>query len=112
MLIFPLGGAYAEVGDDDTAWGGRRDIKYAMVVEGLAPDPETFVGERQWVRDTWEALLPVADGPGTYVNLMAEADDRIVRATYGTAKYERLARIKAEYDPGNVFSVNANIKPA
>ncbi len=111
ILIFRMGGAYAEVGDDDTAWSGRRDIKYAMVVEGLAPDPDTFVGERQWARDTWEALLPMAVGPGTYVNMLPEADDRIVRASYGAAKYERLARIKAEYDPDNVLSVNANIKP-
>ena len=111
MLIFPMLGAYREVGEDDTAWGGRRDINYAMAIEGLAADPESFVGERQWVRDTWEALLPAAGGPATYVNLMAEFDDRTVRATYGASKYERLARVKAEYDPGNVFSVNANIKP-
>ena len=111
MLIFPMIGAYREVGEDDTAWGGRRDINYAMAIEGLAADPESFVGERQWVRDTWEALLPAAGGPATYVNLMAEFDDRTVRATYGASKYERLARVKAEYDPGNVFSVNANIKP-
>ena len=78
----------------------------------MAPDAETLPHDRQWVRETWEALRPAAVGPGAYVNLMAEVDERVLRATYGQAKYERLARIKAAYDPGNVFRANANIKPS
>ncbi|HEY0814845.1 MAG TPA: FAD-binding oxidoreductase [Pseudonocardia sp.] len=112
MLIFPFGGAYAEVGDDDTAWGGRRDMKYAVAIEAMATEAATFARDRQWVRDTWEALLPAATGAGGYVNLMAECDERTLVASYGQAKYERLSHVKAVYDPANVFSVNANIKPA
>jgi FAD/FMN-containing dehydrogenase len=60
----------------------------------------------------WQALLPHANGIGGYVNSLAQREDDRVRASYGPAKYQRLAQIKATYDPDNVFHRNANIKPA
>lgn len=112
LLAYRLDGAYSRVGDDDTAFGGGRSPRYAIFIIGLAPDVDLFAADRRWVRDTWEALRPHAIGTGEgYINGAAELAADEVRTSYGSGKYERLQRIKAAYDPGNVFCLNANIKP-
>jgi FAD/FMN-containing dehydrogenase len=110
--VFPLDGAYAQVGDDDTAFGGRRSARFAFNIAAVAPVAELLEADRAWVRSFWEALRPHAGNVGSYVNFMTDIEEDRVRAAYGPAKYERLARIKADYDPDNVFHHNANIRPA
>jgi len=75
------------------------------------------VGERKqtsdkistWAKVYWSALHPYSAG-GAYVNFMMEEGEERIRATYGK-NYDRLAKIKKRYDPGNLFRVNQNIKP-
>jgi hypothetical protein len=110
--VFVLDGAYASVGADETAFGGDRTARVVFNISGHAPVPELYEPERAWVRAFWEALRPHAGGAGSYVNFIAEPDEDRVRASYGPAKYARLAAIKATYDPDNVFHRNANIRPA
>jgi FAD/FMN-containing dehydrogenase len=112
MPVFMLGGAYAAVAEHATAFGGSRSAKWLFNIAAVAPDPALLATDRQWVRDFWDALLPFATGSGSYVNFIAEADDARVRESYGPAKYERLAAIKSEWDPDNIFHFNANIAPA
>jgi FAD/FMN-containing dehydrogenase len=111
ILTYRLDEAYSEVEPDATAFGGTRDPQYITFLMAIAPDAEVLAADRRWVRDLREALQPLAFDAGTYVNVMSEPDERRVRTAYG-AKYDRLARIKAVYDPGNVFHRNINIKPA
>lgn len=112
VLVMPLAGGFSGVPDDATAFGGGRSLRYVVAVECGADDRETFTHDRQWVRDTWNALRPAAVHDGAYVNLMAEFEGDSLRHTYGEAKFDRLRRIKAVYDPANVFRHNANIPPA
>jgi len=111
ILTYHLAEAYCEADPDGTAFGGTREPQYVSFLMAVAPDAEVLVADRAWARGLRDALQPLALNPGTYVNGMFEQDDHRVRAAYG-AKYDRLARIKAEYDPGNVFHRNINIKPA
>jgi hypothetical protein len=110
--VFPMGGAYADLQEGDTAFGGSRSAKFIFNISAAAPDQALLDADRTWVRNFYDALLPHATGRATYVNFLAEPDDERVRASYGTTKYGRLAQVKARYDPDNIFHLNANIKPA
>lgn len=110
MHLYPIDGAAHRVGRDDTAWS-YRDATWSGVYAGIDPDPANAATIRQWCVDYWEELHPYSMG-GSYVNFLGadEREDRI-RATYRD-HYERLAQIKAKYDPDNFFRANQNIHPA
>jgi FAD/FMN-containing dehydrogenase len=112
VLFYRLDQAYSEVGEDDTAFSGGRSPRYAVFILATGPTPEVLAPERTWAASFGEALRPHSPGVGMYVNALAEYDDDRVRASYGPAKYQRLAKIKGKYDPQNLFHRNANIKPA
>jgi hypothetical protein len=112
MPIAAVGGAFADVGEQDTAFGGSRTTRFILDVAAIAPDAELLATDRAWVRSTWQALVPYASNSGGYVNFMADYDADRVRRAYGPEKYRRLAQIKARYDADNTFQLNANIPPA
>jgi FAD/FMN-containing dehydrogenase len=112
MPTFVLGGAYARQPEDATAFGGPRRDVFALNIAAIAPSAEIYEADRTWVRSFWEALRPHAVSSGSYVNFMVEYEEERVVASYGREKYERLSRIKAEYDPDNLFHRNINIRPA
>jgi hypothetical protein len=110
LLFYRLDRAYCDAGEDDTAFSGGRSARYGGFLIACGPTPELLVADRAWVRSVWDALRPHMISSGAYVNTVIEEEERI-RTSYGAAKYERLARIKGRYDPGNLFRRNANIKP-
>jgi hypothetical protein len=111
VFFYRLDGAYSEVGDEDTAFGGGRDPRYMGFFIGLSPTPELLAAEREWVRSMWNDLKPYMIGTTAYVNALEGQERDRVRETYGE-KYERLAAIKAKYEPQNIFHRNVNLEPA
>ncbi len=109
MHLYPIDGAVSRVAQDATAWN-FRDATWSMVIVGVDPDATNDAAITDWAKAYWEALHPYSAG-GAYVNFMIEEGEERVRATYGP-HYERLAKIKAKFDPNNLFRVNQNIKPA
>jgi len=107
--LYPLSGAAQRVGAGDTAWP-HRDGGWVQVIVGVDPDAANRELVTDWARSYADAVQPYASGL-PYVNMTMEENEERVRAIYGP-NYERLAQVKGKYDPGNLFHVNQNIKPA
>jgi FAD/FMN-containing dehydrogenase len=109
MHMYPIDGAAHDHDASDTAWS-YRDATWGSVFAGVDPDPRNVDVIRRWSVDYHEALHPYSAG-GAYVNMMMDEGQERVRASYRD-NYARLARVKAAYDPDNVFRVNQNIQPS
>ncbi len=107
--IYPINGACHQVAPDATAFA-YRDATFATVIAGMWPDPAENEANTAWVRDYYDATAPHSE-EGGYVNFMADDDQDRIRANY-KQNYDRLAAIKREYDPHNLFRLNQNIQPA
>jgi hypothetical protein len=100
-----------------------RDAEYALFVYGLAaipplmpdgqPTPEVERAISHYLATVASALKPHATGL-QYYNFLGESDisPERGRATHTPAHYQRLAMLKAVYDPANMFRYNPNIMPA
>jgi FAD/FMN-containing dehydrogenase len=111
VLMFEMKGAIHRVPKDAMAFD-HRDANFEMSIIAEWTDPAEDAANVAWARDLWTATQPFVM-TSVYANHMTgdEPPDR-VRAAYGTSKYERLAALKAQYDPTNLFCMNHNIVPA
>ena len=111
ITIWHHGGAMSRVDESATAYAGR-DAPFLVTGEVSWTDATQSDEAIGWGRDFWAAMGPHSTG-GLYLNFpgLGEEKEELVRAGYG-ANYERLAKLKAEYDPANLFRMNLNITPA
>jgi FAD/FMN-containing dehydrogenase len=109
VVVEHLGGAVARVDQDATAFGDRS-APHSLIITGEWIDPAESERNIRWVRDCWQAVRPYAKET-VYVNYVDAGEDARFKAAYG-ANYERLAALKATYDPANFFRHNHNVQPA
>ncbi|MDM0056547.1 FAD-binding oxidoreductase [Variovorax fucosicus] len=108
MHLYPIDGAAHRVKSSDTPFS-YRDATWAEVIVGVSPDPQDAATISSWTKGYWDALHPYSAG-GAYVNMMMDEGDERIRASYRD-NYPRLAKVKRQYDPNNLFRVNQNIRP-
>ena len=110
--MFHLGGAVARAPREATAYSGR-DVDHNIIIDAVwLPEQCVSIGaaETAWAREFLDALHP--HRAGVYVNFLDSDDDPgRVHEAYGDDTYQRLAEVKAKYDPEDVFHNNKNIEP-
>ncbi|WP_431279917.1 BBE domain-containing protein [Leifsonia poae] len=107
ISVRSVGGAISRVPVDATAYAHRQ--AELMFVTTIAGPPPVVDAARPAFDALWARLAPHVDG--AYANFLASATDEDVAAIYPEPTYRRLAAVKREYDPGNLFSRNHNVKP-
>jgi FAD/FMN-containing dehydrogenase len=110
LFIVAWGGAVGRVAKDATPLG-IRDARFVVHPFALWEDPADDAHVISWARAYRADLWPWATG-GVYLNFVGDEGDTRVRAGFGSANHARLARVKARWDPENVFRGNQNVRPA
>jgi FAD/FMN-containing dehydrogenase len=108
----PWGGAYNRTPPEASAFVHRSErflLKHAVVLDPDAGEPERDAG-RAWLARSW-AIVHEWGAGGVFPNFPDPDLTGLGRAYHGS-NYERLTRIKAAYDPDNVFRFDQSLPPA
>src|SRR5215207_10429918 len=110
--MFHMGGAIADVDPEATAFA-TRTASYMVSIDGMWTEELSDAEGVAWVRSTWEAISRYGTGD-VYLNFMGLAAEALSAGTESAfgRNLQRLAEIKAAYDPDNFFRLNNNIAPA
>jgi FAD/FMN-containing dehydrogenase len=107
IAVRSVGGAVARIPADATAYA-HRQAELMIVTTTVGPAP-VVEAARPGLDAIWTRLAPHVNG--AYANFLAAATEDDVAAIYPAATYQRLAAVKRQYDPGNLFARNHNVRP-
>ena len=108
--VTALGGAIGRVPEDATAYAGRASA-FDLSTDSSWSDPALDQANADWCRQALAVVEPDR-ALGAYANGNSDTGPEESRRIYGDAKLARLAALKREWDPDNVFHVNPNVAPA
>jgi FAD/FMN-containing dehydrogenase len=110
VILFQIGGALNRL-DDGHSPAGNRDARYVLNLAGSWENMSDDRANIEWAREAWNDMKSFSTG-GTYINFLTEDEGpERTRAALGKG-LQRLAEVKARWDPQNVFRTNRNITPA
>jgi len=107
IAVRSVGGAVSRVPADATAYAHRQ--AELMVVTTTAGPKPVVEAARPALDAIWGRLAPHVNG--AYANFLTSATEEDVAAIYPPETYQRLAAVKRQYDPGNLFARNHNVRP-
>ncbi len=108
MFFQHSGGAIGRVAADATAFPHRHAVSNMFAVASWNLDRDGAQHIR-YIKDYWRTLEPFTDG--YYTNEVADEGQKVIDSNY-QGNISRLRKVKAKYDPGNLFRLNANVTPA
>ena len=110
LLFIRVAGQATRIPPSETAFG-LRQAQWDVNVVAQWEDPGESPKHTMWAKDSWGKIEPLITG-SAYINHISSDDSpEKVRASYGPG-LGRLSQIKKQYDPNNLFRINANIQPA
>ncbi len=109
IYVLQLGGAINDVEETATAYSGRS-ASYYWIANAAWDKPADDTHCIDWGRKAAKSLAAISMQTN-YVNEQSDFGKDIVIGAYGAEKYDRLAKLKARYDPANLFRLNQNIEP-
>ena len=109
VILFQIEGALNRL-EDEHSPVGNRDARYVLNLSGSWEKMDDDRANIEWAREAWSAMKSFSTG-GTYINFLTE-DEGSERTEAALGKgLQRLAEVKARWDPENVFRTNRNIQP-
>ena len=109
VTLFQLGGVLNSINGDPLP-AGNRDAHYVLNLTAAWEKADADVVNMEWARQAWADMRQFSTG-GNYLNFQTEDEGpERIQAALGK-ELERLSKVKAKWDPENMFRINRNIKP-